>query len=327
MRLQRLWIAVSVILLAAAVYAAFAYKLLPSSAEKERTVAVILKSNDMQSSYWQAVRAGAEAAAKEAGAVIDISGPLQEQDTAQQLKLFEEAAGKRPQAIVIAPSSDAKLLAAVKKNYAEGVKLILMDTPLADEDFSPVIVSNNHMNAGIQAGAEAAEETGGQPNVGIISDSAASPVSKAREEGIEKALSGYPGSRSKIYYAGESEDSAYSAVKLLLEEEPAINAVITFNEPAALGAAKALKEAGQTDAIRLIGFDSSIYQIQLMEEGTMNALIVEKPFNMGYLAVKTAIQLIDGKRAKEQLIDPQVVTKDTMYDPENQKLLFPIIGN
>ncbi len=81
--------------------------------------------------------------------------------------------------------------------------------------------------------------------------------------------------------------------------------------------------------VKLIGFDSSIYEIQLLEEGTLKALVVQKPFNMGYLGVKTALQLVnrDNPEQRHTYTDSTVVTRENMYTPENQKLLFPFIGN
>ncbi|WP_165279856.1 substrate-binding domain-containing protein [Paenibacillus protaetiae] len=326
MRMQRLLIAAALLLVAVSIYAAFSFKLFQAS-ERVRTITVILKSNDMNSSFWQTVRAGAEAAAKETGANVSIVGPLQEQNTGSQIQLLEEAVKQKPQAIVIAPSNDRKLLPALDKAHQAGIKLVAMDSPVELDHYQPVLVSNNHVEAGMKAGAEAANENGGRPVVSIISDTPASPVSAAREKGILSAIADYPDSYYDTYYAGGTEDGAYEAVKILMGKNTNVNTVITLNETTALGAAKALKELGKTESTRLIGFDSSIYQIQLMEEGTMDALIVEKPFNMGYLAVKTAVKMIDGERAGITLIDPQVVTRDNMYNPENQKLLFPLTGN
>jgi len=75
----------------------------------------------------------------------------------------------------------------------------------------------------------------------------------------------------------------------------------------------------------LIGFDNSPPIIQFLENGVIQAIIVQKPFNMGYLGIKSAVDTINGT-AVDAVIDTGSVciTRDTMYTSENQKLLFPV---
>ena len=71
--------------------------------------------------------------------------------------------------------------------------------------------------------------------------------------------------------------------------------------------------------------DSSIEQIQFLESGVFDALVVQKPFNMGYLSVETAVDVTRGRKT-ETSIDSgsELITKENMYTQENQKLLFPV---
>ena len=56
----------------------------------------------------------------------------------------------------------------------------------------------------------------------------------------------------------------------------------------------------------------------------MQGLVVQKPFNMGYLSVEKAVQLLEGVQV-ERNIDSgsKLITRENMYTDENQKLLFP----
>lgn len=209
MRLQRMMIALGILAAAASIYGLFAFRLLPAAGEPERTVYVILKSNEMNSSFWQTVRAGAQAAAKEKAANVVIDGPLKESDTGKQVTLLRQAIELRPQAVVIAPAGDNRVLEAIRLVREAGIELVVIDTPLDLGGSPPVFVSNDHREAGRMAGEEAASETGGSPHIGIVSDTAASPVSAAREQGIREAAAKYRDSYCGTYYAGGSEESAY----------------------------------------------------------------------------------------------------------------------
>ena len=75
----------------------------------------------------------------------------------------------------------------------------------------------------------------------------------------------------------------------------------------------------------MVGFDSSIKEVDFLESGIFQAIVVQKPLNMGYLAIENTIKLLENEMLP-QYIDSgsAIITKETMYMPENQKLLFPI---
>lgn len=87
-----------------------------------------------------------------------------------------------------------------------------------------------------------------------------------------------------------------------------------------------MKDMGLEDEIVMVGFDSSLEEIQLLESGIFRGIVVQKPFNMGYLAVQKAVEVIHNTA-----VDPTVdsgsveITKANMYAEENQKLLFPFL--
>ena len=64
---------------------------------------------------------------------------------------------------------------------------------------------------------------------------------------------------------------------------------------------------------------------QLLEEGVYEALAIQKPFNMGYLGVETAVKLLEGEQVETYINSgSELITKENMYTEENQKLLFPV---
>jgi ribose transport system substrate-binding protein len=325
MRKQRFTVVLIVVLLTAVTYAAFYFKMFSVAEGEGATVTVVLKSLNVRSDFWQTVNAGAQVAAKQAGAVIELAGPLLETDAEAQIKALLEAVERKPQAIVVAPFNDERMPDIIAKIRDAGIRLVVIDTPL-DVKPEPVFVGNDHEEAGRLAGNKAAQETGNRPLVAIMSDFNFSAISEQRKKGVQESLADYPDSIYGTYYSGDSEERAYDIAISLLRERPEFNAFVTLSQSATLGAARAIKDSG-TNSVRLIGFDSSIKEIQLLEEGLLNATIVQKPFNMGYLGVKTALDLIDGKRNPGTFIDSTVVTRDNMYTPEIQKLLFPFIEN
>ncbi|MWV45399.1 substrate-binding domain-containing protein [Paenibacillus sp. HJL G12] len=325
MRIQRATLLMTIIFIASVVYIILYFKLFIPTPEQEHNITVILKEHNIRSDFWQTVSAGAEAAAKESGVNITINGPLQETDIDAQIRLLEEVLEQKPQAVVIAPINDDRVTAEMEKIQEAKIPLVIIDTPVS-QNSAPALVSNDHFTAGMQAGKVTLEQTKDSPKSVIISDFVNSGVSAEREKGVRKALLPFSQSVYGTYYNSDSEERAYIIAKTIMREHNDLNAIIALNESAALGAAKAIKDANKTGLIKLISFDTSVYEIRLLEEGTLNATVVQQPFNIGYLGVQTVLDLLDGKKVKPvTYTNSIVVTKENMYSPENQKLLFPFI--
>ena len=74
----------------------------------------------------------------------------------------------------------------------------------------------------------------------------------------------------------------------------------------------------------MIGFDNNPVSIQMLEDGIVDALIVQNPFAIGYLGVEEAYYLSRGQSSKENIYTKTVViTKDNMFQEDNQKIVFP----
>jgi len=75
----------------------------------------------------------------------------------------------------------------------------------------------------------------------------------------------------------------------------------------------------------VVAFDTSDAEIQALKDGTILALIVQDPYQMGYQGVKTAVKAIKGQDIGPKSVDSglTVVTKDNLNTPEVQKLLNP----
>ncbi|MHA0856394.1 substrate-binding domain-containing protein [Paenibacillus sp. CMAA1364] len=322
-RIRRLILAVIIIV----VCSAFFSKKYLYTTHEEKNVTVILKTLNVRFEFWQAVHRGAEAAAKERGINLNIEGPLSEGDADTQYEILEAAIERKPHAIVIAPIIDERMRKSLASARAEGIEVVIMNMS-TDMSPSPVVVGTDHIESGRLAAQTVIEMAKGQPVTAIISNHTNSIVTTERLQGIQATLLDYKDGLRGVYYADGSEERAYQIAKELLGSGIPYNSFITLNETASQGVGRALKEENRVDNIDLVGFDSTSGEVQLLESGVMAATIVQRPFNMGYLSVKTAIHLIDN-----ELVDPiihiesNVITKANMYTTENQKLLFPLIDS
>ena len=83
--------------------------------------------------------------------------------------------------------------------------------------------------------------------------------------------------------------------------------------------------AGLQDQVYQVAFDATADEIQYLEDGVIDALIVQQPYEMGRLAVEYINKALNGEEVPaETATDVVVVTKDNMDDPDIQAVLYPL---
>lgn len=99
--------------------------------------------------------------------------------------------------------------------------------------------------------------------------------------------------------------------------------LVGFNEWMTLGIGEAVKSLADERNIYTVGFDTNTVSVGMLETGEIDALIVQNPFAIGYLGVKSASALISGEGCDiEHYTAVTAVTRKNMFDSDIQKLLF-----
>ena len=104
-----------------------------------------------------------------------------------------------------------------------------------------------------------------------------------------------------------------------------MNLLLAFNEPTSVGAAQAVEALGLEDEVFLVGFDSNVATIEGLQSGSVDALIVQNPYAMGYLGVESAYRLLAGQgEGLEPMVDTstQIVSRSNLFTLDSQKALF-----
>ena len=110
----------------------------------------------------------------------------------------------------------------------------------------------------------------------------------------------------------------------MLTAYPDLAGVFTGEEKTGAGVARQLELSEKAGTVKMVAFDASEQLIQGLQKGTVDALIVQQPYQMGYLGVEFAMKVINGETIPKFVETPiMVVTKDNFNDPEVQKVLYP----
>jgi ribose transport system substrate-binding protein len=298
-------------------------------AKKKLTIAVIPKGTTHE--FWKSIHAGSNKAAQEltaAGNEIEViwKGPLREDDREQQIQVVEGFAAQGVSGIVLAPLDNRALVRPVADAQRAGVPTVIIDSGLESEEIVSFVATDNR-----KGGSLAAERMGqllnGKGKVLVLRYAEGSASTTEREQGFLDTIKKFPEIEliSTDQYAGATRDTAKRASENLLNRfGDEVQGIFTPNESSTAGMLLALEDIGKAGKISFVGFDSSQRFIDAINANQLHGIVVQNPFNMGYLGVKTMVDRLLGKTV-ERKIDTGVmlVTKENMQSSEVQTLLHP----
>lgn len=295
--------------------------------EESIDIICIMKVNDQKNGFWRTLSDGAEMAANEYGANIKIIGPNDEIDIEFQNKLIEESIAKKPDAIILAAADNEKTLPEALKIKKAGIKLIVVDSGLK-ENIEDTYIATDNYKAGLCIGRMLDKYLDEGDKVGIVNFVENSKPGIERELGVRAAFEKNKNIVLDTVYCNSNPDTAKDLTIKMIKENPDITAIAALNQYSTEGAARAVRELGFKDKIKIVGMDNSKEQIKYLEDQTIAGLVVQKPLNMGYLGVEKAVELISGKPVPDKIDSGLLmVTKDNMYTGMYQKVLFPFMEN
>lgn len=286
-------------------------------------VAIVAKST--RTEFWLSVFAGAQAAAAEYNVELDISGPETEEDYETQNRMVAEAVDAGAEALVFSAIDYENNAAAIDAAAAAGVRIVAIDSNVDSAAVQTYIGTDNYA-AGQMAAQAALDAVDGELTVGIVNYDISSANGQERERGARDLFeaSGRAQVAARINTLAEA-GRAQADTEELLRAHPDINVLLAFNEPTSVGAAAAVAAQELSDAVFLVGFDSNLATVEGLQNGSVDALIVQNPYAMGYLGVESAYRLLSGQGGS---LAPTVDTATSIVDLENlftmdsQKALF-----
>jgi ribose transport system substrate-binding protein len=294
--------------------------------EGDERVVVVLKTTGRHMEFWQIVRAGIQEAATELDVEPSVVGPRWERDVDRQIEIFANVVDQNPEGILIAASDYNRLVPIAERAASRGITIVTLDSAL-NSDVPISFVATDNVAAGRKAGKEINRLVPMEERVAVISHIKGVATAIDREAGVRQELA--VRDEDKVlgtFYSENDPDRAYEIVSDLLESYPDLGGVVALNENSTVGVGRAIRDLGLTDRVDLVGFDNSKEEIEFLEKGILEALVVQRPFNMGYLGIRTLVRALRGERVEPVIhTDSVLVRKDDMYTEENQKLLFPIV--
>ena len=299
-----------------------------STTSGSKHIDVIAKG--FQHQFWKAVELGTQNAAKEFGVEVTFQGPDNESAIAQQVEYLNTAIAKKPAAICLAALDTQASIPSIQSAMEAGIPIIGFDSGVPDAPKGAIKANASTNNA--VAGALAADElyklieakikAAKEPvRIGVVAQESNSQSIVERTKGFVDKMTELCGADNVSVEGHDSLKNEKAGAKVVLDvgipaevkdvdaaavasailekkdliaiygsNEFAANAIITANE--------GLDKLG-ADKVIAVGFDAGKKLLDAVRAKTFAGAVTQDPVQIGYQAVKLAVEAADGKSVSD----------------------------
>lgn len=284
-----------------------------AQAQQPTEIYIPLVSKGFQHQFWQAVKSGADQAAKDLKVKVSFEGPESESMVDKQIDMLSAALAKKPQAIGFAALDSQAAIPLLKKAQAAKIPVVAFDSGV-DSDIPVTTTTTDNKAAAALAADKMAELIGKAGEVALVVHDQTSRTGVDRRDGfVNRMKSTYPNIKIvSVQYGGGDQLKSTEITKSILQASPNIKGIFGANEGSAIGVVNGVKEMKRNGKVVIIGYDSGKQQKNAIVDGSMAGAITQNPVGMGYKTVEMAVKAIKGEKL------PKVVdTGFFWYDKTN----------
>jgi ribose transport system substrate-binding protein len=304
----------------------FAVTLMPACRKREKPLYGVIPKGQAHI-FWQTVHAGAAAAAEEARVDIAWNGPAMETDLTRQISIVDDFINRHVDGIELAPEDREALVPSIRRAKKAGIPLTVIDSGADTDEYVSFIATDNY-GGGALAARRLATLLNQRGDVAVIAVLPGAASTLAREQGFKDTIEKeFPGVKIVALQYGMSDRARSLAVtEDILAGHPTLSGIFASNESSTIGADQAIKARGLSGKVRLVGFDSSPSLIDDLRGGTIDALVLQDPFQIGYQGLKALVDYRAGHAPSKRLdLPPVLVTRENVEDSKIQGLINPNI--
>lgn len=301
------------------------------TAEPGTHIALVLKN--LESSYWKAVREGAEQAVERINGELGYSGEDQvyltvdgtkgeeEEAVDTQINTLDALLAENPGALCLAAVDMQSCQAQMEAARESEIPVVILDSGIDSELVAAVCMTDNR-TAAKEAARQLCGRLGQEGQVAVISYSRRTETSEQRVQGfLQEVQENHPEVQvMEILY--EEEDQTAGELWLQLREAyPDLDGLFCTSSTVTL---QVLDELEDEEQLEIVSFDADQRQLEAIEEGKLSGTICQNPRGMGYAAVAAALRAMAGETLDRhidtgyQWVDRQLLQQQTgenyLYD-------------
>lgn len=288
------------------------------SVEAEKTAApteiyIPVISKGWQHQFWQAVKQGAEQAAKDYNVKMTFEGPEGEAAIDKQIEMIDTALAKNPSALVLAASDSKSVIPQLERAKAANIPVIGFDSGVDSDILLTTCATDNSKAAG-EAADKMAAAIGGKGEVAVVVHDQVSATGVSRRDGfVNRIKEKYPDIKVvDIQYGGGDHLKSTDLTKAIIQAHPNLKGIFGANEGSAIGVINGVTESKMVGKIVIVGYDAGKLQKDAVRSGVMLGAISQDPVGIGYKAVEAAVKAVRG-----ETIEKTIDTGYKWYDKTN----------
>ncbi len=292
-------------------------------ASRKKLIAVIPKATAHL--FFVSIHAGVNQAAKEFGVEVLWNGPNEETEHTRQIQIVDAMVARRVDALAISATDERALAAPVERAIRAGIPVTVFDSGVNVANYVTFVATDNY-GAGCTAARRLAELAGGEGKVAMVMHKPGGTSTMLREQCFEETMTKeFPRVRIAAKQYGMSDRAkARAAAENILTAHANLDGIFASSEASSLGAIQAIQSRGLSGKVKLITFDFSDAHVEALEAGTIDIMLVQDPYRIGYEAVKSLAEKLAGKTPARRMDLPvREIRKADLAKPEVRALLKP----
>lgn len=218
--------------------------------------------------------------------------------------------------LVLNPVDYREIEPALREAQKVGVPVVVVDSQVGDPDLVACTIASDNYGAGVLC-AEHLMRTRASARV-VLLEHASTKSGRDRIQGFCDTLAAHPAYQviGRADSAGQLE-VAMPVMDKLLQQGVVPDAVMSLNDPSALGAMAALQERGLLEQTAVYGVDGAPEAKSMIREGAMTATAAQSPIRIGQITAQTVYAILNGEDYETEITVPvTLITSDNVdsYD-------------
>ena len=301
-----------------------------SAADNKYTIALI--PGLTTDAFYITMRKGAEAAAKDLGVTLVFQG-ASDFNPVTQVPVLNAIIGRKPSAILIAPTDKTQLVQPLKQAVDAGIPVLTVDTFIGDgryqtgsgdADFPISYIASDNILGGEIAARALAKAIGDKGKVYVSNVRPGISTTDQREQGFKDEMKKHPGiTVLDTQFNDDDANKAASQLQSVFARNSDLAGVFGANLFSAMGAANGVKQSGKSGKVKVVAFDAPTSIVGEIKSGNVDIAIAQLPAEIGYFGVVAAFAHLTGHSVPTVIgTGFTVIDKDNIDDPNVKRFIY-----
>jgi ribose transport system substrate-binding protein len=300
-----------------------------ATANKCKSVALVVGVTN--NPFYTSMERGAKATADELGVTLTVDGSP-EWSPAKQTPIVNAVIARHPDVLVLVATDPVAMDPIAKAAIDAGIVVVTADTDIQTPANRIINYASDNVEGGKIAGETLLQLIGGKGKVFLLNAIPGETTTVDRGKGFEGAIDAAVKSGAVTYlpvqFSQEDQVKGTAIVSAVLQANPDLAGIFAEDTINGQAAAVAVKNAGLSGKVKVVAFDASPGEVDALKAGDFQALIGQKPYDMGGMAVKAGCDAVNGNTSAYtgQVVhtDYVVMTPQNITDPNISKYAYPL---